>query len=340
MDWEARSFGPKSKPRGRGGSNFHNGQGRFGNHGSQMGQQAQYSTHSAQAEKVGVVIGLGYANPMGPKNQILPAGQVNVISIPGLTDEKYRELQNFINKLNEPTEHFSGTRLFSDNITWILDTGASRHMTENWQILQKRRMMIRPISITLPDGEVLWAISEGQVRLCSNFILKNVLFILGFTYNLISIGRLTDELQCSVTMYPNSCVIQDLTLKMLTGAGEIWGGVYSLQCVTSPPATISLMAKDSNRELWHRRLGHSSVLVMKLLCPTIEMDKIDYFCNTCLRAKEFKKPFPVSDSRASEIFDLIHCDLWGPYNTTSLSGARYLLTIVDDYSREVWVYLL
>ena len=37
---------------------------------------------------------------------------------------------------------------------------------------------------------------------------------------------------------------------------------------------------------------------------------------------------------------LIHCDLWGPYRTTTFCGARYFLTIVDDYSRSTWIHLL
>lgn len=39
-------------------------------------------------------------------------------------------------------------------------------------------------------------------------------------------------------------------------------------------------------------------------------------------------------------FELIHCDLWGPYRTTSICGSKYFLTILDDFTRAVWVYLL
>lgn len=41
-----------------------------------------------------------------------------------------------------------------------------------------------------------------------------------------------------------------------------------------------------------------------------------------------------------KVFQLIHCDLWGPYQTTAFCGARYFLTIVDEYSRATWIYLL
>ena len=39
-------------------------------------------------------------------------------------------------------------------------------------------------------------------------------------------------------------------------------------------------------------------------------------------------------------FDLIHCDIWGPYHIPSYSGYQYFLTLVDDCTRFTWLYLL
>ena len=50
--------------------------------------------------------------------------------------------------------------------------------------------------------------------------------------------------------------------------------------------------------------------------------------------------FLTSDFKDSRIFELVHCDLWGPYTTPSSCDAIYFLTLVDDFSRAVWVYLL
>ncbi|KAL2226108.1 UNVERIFIED_CONTAM: Retrovirus-related Pol polyprotein from transposon RE2 [Sesamum indicum] len=50
--------------------------------------------------------------------------------------------------------------------------------------------------------------------------------------------------------------------------------------------------------------------------------------------------FTVSDSHATAIFDLVHLDVWGPYKTSSLTGSNYVLTILDDYSRSLWTYLI
>lgn len=45
-------------------------------------------------------------------------------------------------------------------------------------------------------------------------------------------------------------------------------------------------------------------------------------------------------NKAVDSFSLIHCDLWGPYRDQATSGARYFLTIVDDFSRAFWTILL
>ena len=38
--------------------------------------------------------------------------------------------------------------------------------------------------------------------------------------------------------------------------------------------------------------------------------------------------------------DYIHSDLWGPSQVPSIGGVRYFLTLIDDYSRKVWIYFL
>ena len=50
--------------------------------------------------------------------------------------------------------------------------------------------------------------------------------------------------------------------------------------------------------------------------------------------------FSSSENKAKECFDLIHCDLWGPYKVPTSCGALYFFTIVDDCSHAVWIYLL
>ena len=64
------------------------------------------------------------------------------------------------------------------------------------------------------------------------------------------------------------------------------------------------------------------------------------FCDICPLAKQKRLPFPNAGQISANNFDLIHCDIWGPYSVPTLDGHKYFLTIVDDHSRSTWVYLM
>ena len=57
--------------------------------------------------------------------------------------------------------------------------------------------------------------------------------------------------------------------------------------------------------------------------------------------KHIRSSYPRLDSIPSKHpFDLVHCDVWGPSRTSSITKFRYYIVFVDDYSRVSWVYLL
>lgn len=109
----------------------------------------------------------------------------------------------------------------------------------------------------------------------------------------------------------------------------------------SKAPSVSTVQAKSSLELWHRRLGHPSEQVVKLL-PHVFSNKehLDTHCEVCLPTKHSRDKFPLSQNKTCRIFEKIHCDLWGPYRHVSSCGARYFLTIVDDFSPCTWVYLL
>ncbi|KAJ0568794.1 putative RNA-directed DNA polymerase [Helianthus annuus] len=125
----------------------------------------------------------------------------------------------------------------------------------------------------------------------------------------------------------------DLSSRKLIGTGRCENGLYRMRIGGERMA----MAVGSN--LWHKRLGHASH--SKLSCfDFISLKTNDETCDSCARAKFTRLPFITSFIKSKECFELLHCDIWGRYRTPSLTGANYFLTIVDDFSRSVWVYLL
>lgn len=95
-------------------------------------------------------------------------------------------------------------------------------------------------------------------------------------------------------------------------------------------------------DAWHKRLGHASDIKLSRVNFLKEVSSSfrNKVCDSCNKAKLTRLPFPISSIKTTNCFELIHCDVWGKYRKPSLTGANYFLTIVDDYSRAVWVYLL
>lgn len=63
-------------------------------------------------------------------------------------------------------------------------------------------------------------------------------------------------------------------------------------------------------------------------------------CTTCCEGKQCRVPFKGSGQRSSNMLDLVHTDICGPMETTSIGGARHFLLFVDDYSRITFIYFL
>lgn len=98
---------------------------------------------------------------------------------------------------------------------------------------------------------------------------------------------------------------------------------------------------------WHRRLGHLNLSSIKKMrdgavdgISVNDNDNKIKDCETCCLGKMCRSPFPTSESKSKRILELIHSDLDGPLETQSIGHAKYFLTFIDDYSKNVFVYFL
>ena len=120
--------------------------------------------------------------------------------------------------------------------------------------------------------------------------------------------------------------------------------LYKLQ-LESPVALIDSTDDRDPNELWHRRMGHLHHGALRILKNTVigapELStKKDEVCRGCVLGKYAKAAFPRSNNRAKGVLELIHSDICGPMSTTTLSGAKYFSTFIDDHSRKTWIYFL
>ena len=64
-------------------------------------------------------------------------------------------------------------------------------------------------------------------------------------------------------------------------------------------------------------------------------------CEVCTKCKLTRKPFPKNSvTKTGKVLELVYSDICGPMKHTTPSGRRYFLTLIDDYSRYIFVYLL
>ena len=179
------------------------------------------------------------------------------------------------------------------------------------------------------------------------------MYIPNFTFNLLSVTKLIDNLSCVIIFYSNGCHINDKNSLKVIGSVEMQGRLYILRVlsyqnlqikpVKSPHITntINFIASDL-RTLWHFRswhISHKSLDVIKNKFSFVKYNK-SFICGICHFEKQKRLSFPLSASISKKYFDLIHVDVWGPYSLSSIHGHKYFLTIVDDYSRYTWIFPL
>jgi hypothetical protein len=86
-----------------------------------------------------------------------------------------------------------------DDTSWIVDTSATHHTCYdiNWFTTYRD---IDPISVNLPNGNIVQAFCKVKVKISENFQIDDVLYFPDFAVNLISVSKLCKEQACIVTL--------------------------------------------------------------------------------------------------------------------------------------------
>jgi len=92
----------------------------------------------------------------------------------------------------------SGKSLSTSYLQWVIDGGASHHMTPHIDILDNMHDLSEPIQIAQPDGKIIIVKKTGTVILDDGLILKEVLYTPTFQCNLISVQKLARDENCLI----------------------------------------------------------------------------------------------------------------------------------------------
>ncbi|GKA69670.1 retrovirus-related pol polyprotein from transposon TNT 1-94 [Tanacetum coccineum] len=232
-------------------------------------------------------------------------------------------------------------------ILFIVDSGCPKHMTRNLKLLTN---FVEKFLGTVKFGNDQIAPILGYGDLVQGTItIKRVYYVEGLNHNLFSVGQLCDA-DLEVAFWKSTCYIRDLKGNdLLTGSRGTYLYSITLQ-ETSIPNPICLMAKATSSQAWlcYRRLSHLNFDAINLLSknniitglPKLKFVK-DHICSSCELGKAKRKSFHTKITPSSNRrLQLLHMDLCGPMRVESINGKKYVLVIVDDYSRYTWTHFL
>ncbi|XP_074297859.1 uncharacterized protein LOC141628650 [Silene latifolia] len=240
--------------------------------------------------------------------------------------------------------------------SWIIDTGASDHMTANSALLDDICDLDKPILIYLPDGTTKLVHQIGIMHLTEHITLHNVFIMPSFKQNLLSVGTLLKHNNMTVHFFPDECWFQDCSSRKVLAKGRKQVGLYRItedlvfNRSTKVHSSLSLGLNkcvqsnncNQNTDVFplHKRLGHTSINKLKHVPDFQSCNHKSFDCQVCILPKHHALPFHRSFSHASHSFELLHMDVWGPYRIPTLTGAKSILTILDDHTRTTWTYLI
>nr|GFA31304.1 hypothetical protein [Tanacetum cinerariifolium] len=230
-------------------------------------------------------------------------------------------------------------------VLFIIDSGFSNHMTGNLKLLIN---FVEKFLGTVKFGNDQIAPILGYGDLVQGAVtIKRVYYVEGLNHNLFSVGQFCYA-DLEVTFRKSMCFIRDLKGNdLLTGSRGTDLYSITLQDINCPnPILLMDKVTSSQAWLWHRRLSHLNFDTINLLSkndivvglPKLKFVK-DHLCSSCELGKAKRKSFHTKLTPSSKRrLQLLHIDLCGPMRVASINGKRYVLVIVDDYSRYNWTH--
>ena len=233
---------------------------------------------------------------------------------------------------------------------WVLDSGASFHMTGSADTLPEPKPIHQGPVVTFGDGVKKAATAVSDVPISQAITLKDVYYVPSLTTNLFSIGKATAA-GADVHFSSDKCFLT-MGGQPLLEASRRGDGLYSFQSSFDylPDDGSALLSgssggggggKTTAAELWHRRFAHAGYSTLSkmategavdgLSVPAGAFDALTGTCDACIIGKHTRAPFPTSQTKTSRPMELIHMDL-APMPIESYGESKYLATFLDDYS--------
>jgi hypothetical protein len=224
---------------------------------------------------------------------------------------------------------------------WVLDTGASNHMTGTHSALTSLDDRVHG-SVRFGDGSIVKICGLGsvviQARHGQHKVLTRVYYIPKLKSNIISLGQL-EEAGCDIRLFNGRLRVLDPDQNLLVSAPRTANRLYTVELGLASPICLLSKLIDTAWK-WHARYGHLNFRALRDLgrknmvegMPIV--DHVEQVCDGCTLGKQHRAPFPkTSTFRASAVLELVHADLCGHLRPQTVGGKSFFLLVVDDFSR-------
>src|SRR3954462_1863865 len=208
--------------------------------------------------------------------------------------------------------------------SWILNSGATFHMCphKTWFV------DYRPMSgiVYVGDGSSSSIEGAGSIRLrMSDGVIRTMecWHVPGIKRCLISLSTLDSH---GYRYHARRGVLKVCKGSRTFMRGSLTGGQYVLHgsAIAGEATAVTSESRDHDPTLvWPRRFGQRSEDELQALGKQNLMD--GYGGTTVLPTMEL---------------EYVHADLWGPFGVALEDGSRYVMTLIDDYSRVMWACFL
>uniref|UniRef100_A0A2N9EVL6 Integrase catalytic domain-containing protein n=1 Tax=Fagus sylvatica TaxID=28930 RepID=A0A2N9EVL6_FAGSY len=248
--------------------------------------------------------------------------------------------------------HTNSQLVEEDHQPWYADSGANQHITAD---LENLNLSSEPYQgntdVAVGNGSGLQIQNTGSTTLTaqnSSFKLNTVLHCPDVPVNLLSIQKFCEENDCLFQLTATSFLVKDIRTGQVLLHGLSRDGLYPIPLqrlsIRKARGLTAFLGIQTSASVWHHRLGHPAmvtvhrVITHNKLPITGSGDKTD-FCESCQLAKCKRLPFTKSDRVSNLPLQLVHSDVWQS-PVVSLSGCRYYVIFIDDYSRFSWLFPL
>ncbi|GKD31357.1 retrovirus-related pol polyprotein from transposon TNT 1-94 [Tanacetum coccineum] len=186
------------------------------------------------------------------------------------------------------------------------------------------------------------AIMRYEDYVIGDSVISRVYYVEGLGYNLFSVKKFCDS-DLEAAFRKHSCYVRDVNgVNLIKGnCGTNLYTIFVEDMMKSSPICLLSKASMNKSWLWHRRLNHLNFGTINDLArkdlvrglPRLKIEK-DHLCSAFQIGKSKKYTHKTkSKNIILEVLDTLHMDSYGPMRVQSINGKKYILVIVDDYSR-------